>query len=61
MHYSQSPGLGMGPNVVYSLVKLFGLAPGTKLMCDNLFTSLDLLDHKGNMHLGVVGTMGQNR
>jgi DNA excision repair protein ERCC-6 len=54
-------GLGMGPNVVYSLVKLFGLAPGTKVVCDNLFTSLDLLDHMGNMQLGVVGTMRQNR
>jgi hypothetical protein len=54
-------GLGMGPNVVYGLAKQFGLEPGTKMACDNLFTSLDLLDHMGEMQLGVVGTMRQNR
>lgn len=54
-------GLGMGPNVVYGLIKQFGLEPGTKAVCDNLFTSVDLLDHMGEMQMGVVGTIRQNR
>ena len=51
----------MGPNVVYGLIKQFGLEPGTKVACDNLFTSVDLLDHLGEMGIGVVGTIRQNR
>jgi hypothetical protein len=35
----------MGPNMVYGLAKQFGLKPGTKMACDYLITSLDLLDH----------------
>jgi hypothetical protein len=54
-------GLGMGPNVVYGLIKQFGLEPGTKVVCDNLFTSVDLLDHLSSMEMGVVGTIRQNR
>ena len=54
-------GLGMGPNVVYGLAKQFGLQPGTKAVCDNLFTSVDLCDHLGEMQIGVVGTIRQNR
>ncbi len=57
----QDFGLGMGPNVVYGLIKQFGLEPGTKVACDNLFTSVDLLDHLGEMGIGVVGTIRQNR
>ena len=28
---------------------------------DNLFTSMDLLDHMGDRQLGITGTMRQNR
>jgi DNA excision repair protein ERCC-6 len=54
-------GLGMGPNVVYGLARQYSLRPGSKIACDNLFTSLDLLNHLGKLELGVVGTMRQNR
>jgi hypothetical protein len=55
-------GLGTGPNVAYGLVKQFGLAPGTKaVFCDSRLTSLDLCDRLGEMRIGVVGTMRQNR
>jgi hypothetical protein len=32
-----------------------------KVYCDNLFTTLDLLDHMGDRQLGVTGTLRQNR
>ena len=51
-------GLGQGPNVVYGLAKQYGLKGGTKLSCDNLFTSFDLWAEKG---IGVIGTVCQNR
>jgi hypothetical protein len=38
-------GLGQGPDVVYGLVEDGKLVAGTKVACDNLFTSLDLLDN----------------
>jgi hypothetical protein len=54
-------GLGQGPNVVYGLAEQYGLKEGTKLSCDNLFTSFDLCDHLAEKGLGVVGTVRQNR
>lgn len=54
-------GLGQGPNVVYGLVEGAKLVAGTKVACDNLFTSLDLLDNMSKKGIGVVGTMRQNR
>ena len=47
-------GLGQGPNVVYGLADQFGLAPGSKIACDNLFTSFDLLDHAAEREWGVI-------
>ena len=46
------------PNDVYGLAKQYGLKEGTKLSCDNLFTSFDLCAEKG---IGVIGTVRQNR
>lgn len=54
-------GLGQGPNVVLGLAEQFELSPGTKVYVDNLFTSLDLLDHMGSRQLGITGTLRQNR
>ncbi|XP_065651777.1 piggyBac transposable element-derived protein 3-like [Hydra vulgaris] len=54
-------GLGQGPDVVLSLSEQYGLKKGTKVACDNLFTSFDLLDHMGEHGWGVVGTVRQNR
>ncbi|XP_065665601.1 uncharacterized protein LOC136087024 [Hydra vulgaris] len=54
-------GLGHGPDVVLSLSKQYGLKKGTKVACDNLFTSFDLLDHMGEHGWGVVGIVRQNR
>ncbi len=54
-------GLGQGPNVVYGLATQFGLKEGSKVACDNLFTSFDLLDHMADKGWGVVGTVRQNR
>lgn len=54
-------GLSQGPDVVYGLVEDAKLVAGTKVACDNLFTSLDLLDNMSKKGIGVVGTMRQNR
>ena len=54
-------GLGQGPNVIYGLSTQYGLKPGSKVACDNLFTSFDLLDHMADKGWGVVGTMRVNR
>lgn len=54
-------GQGQGPNVVLGLSEQYGLLPGTKVYVDNLFTSLDLLEHMGERQLGVTGTMRMNR
>jgi len=54
-------GLGQGPNVVYGLPDQFGLSPGSKIACDNLFTNFDLLDHAAEREWGVLGTVRQNR
>jgi len=54
-------GQGQGPNVVLGLSAQYGLLPGTKIYCDNLFTSVDLLEHLGDRQLGVTGTLRQNR
>jgi Transposase IS4 len=54
-------GLGQGPNVVMGLSLQYGLKPGTKICIDNLFTSMDLLDHMGEKGYGVTGTLRQNR
>jgi hypothetical protein len=54
-------GLGQGPNVVLGLAEQYGLLPGCKVYCDNLFTSTDLLDHMGDRQLGLTGTLRQNR
>jgi hypothetical protein len=52
----QDYGLGQGPNVFLELAKQFGLKAGSKVYCDNLFTSLELLDHMGVRGYGVTGT-----
>lgn len=54
-------GLGQGPNVVLGLVEQFNLLPGSKVYCDNLFLSMDLLDHMSDRQYGVTGTLRQNR
>jgi len=54
-------GLGQGPDVVLGLAEQLDLAPGSKIYCDNLFTSMDLLDHLGEKGIGVTGTMRVNR
>ena len=54
-------GQGQGPNVVLGLTEQYALLPGTVVYCDNLFTSLDLLEHMGDRQLGVTGTLRQNR
>lgn len=54
-------GLGQGPNVVMSLCEEYGLAPGTIVYADNLFVSMDLLEHMSDRQLGVTGTMRMNR
>jgi hypothetical protein len=43
------------------LVEQFCLLPGSKVYVDNLFTSMDLLDHMGDRRYGVTGTLRQNR
>jgi len=48
-------GLGQGPNVVLGLAEQRELKEGSKVACDNLFTSFDLLDHMGEHGWGVVG------
>ena len=48
-------GLGQGPNIVLGLAQQRGLKEGSKVACDNLFTSFDLLDHMGEHGWGVVG------
>ncbi|KAK8387206.1 hypothetical protein O3P69_018089 [Scylla paramamosain] len=53
--------LGQGPNVVYGLVEDAKLVAGSKVVCDNLFTSLDLLDNMSKKGIGVIGTMRQNK
>lgn len=53
----QDVGLGQGPNVVYGLATQFDLSPGSKVSCDNLFTSFDLLDHMGDKQWGVLGML----
>ena len=54
-------GLSQGPDVVYGLVEKAGIVSGSKVVCDNLFTSLDLMDHLSAKGIGVLGTMRQNR
>ncbi len=39
----------------------YGLSPGAKVYVDNLFTSLDLLNNLGGKHIGITGTLCQNR
>lgn len=48
-------GLGQGPNVVFGLASQYNLAPGSKVTCDNLFTSFDLMDHMADHQWGVLG------
>lgn len=57
----QDFGLGQGPNVVMALSTDYNLLPGTRVYCDNLFTSLDLLDNMGDRSWGVTGTVRQIR
>jgi hypothetical protein len=54
-------GQGQGPNVVLGLSEQYNLLPGSKIYCDNLFTSMDLLDHMGDRKIGVTGTVRMNR
>ena len=54
-------GLSQGSNVLYDLVERVKLIPGSKVVCDNLFTSLGLMDHLSKKGIGVLGTMRQNR
>ena len=46
---------------MYNLVENANLVPGSKVYCDNLFTSLDLLNHMSAKGVGVIGTTRQNR
>jgi hypothetical protein len=39
------------------LVEQCDLLPGSKVYCDNLFTSVDLLDHMSDKKLGVTSTL----
>ena len=48
-------GLSQGLDVVYDLVESVHHLPGSKVVCDNLFTSLDMMNHlskKRECHLG---------
>ena len=54
-------GLSQRPDVVYNLVESVKLIPGSKVVCDNFFTSLDLIDHLSQKGIGVLGSMRQNR
>jgi hypothetical protein len=51
----------MRSNVVHCLIKQFALKPSTKVVCENLFKSMDLLDHPISLEVGVVGTIYQNK
>ena len=53
--------LSQGPDVVYDLVENVKLIPGSEVVCDNLFTIPDLMDHLSKKGIGVLGTMRQNR
>ena len=54
-------GLSQGPVVVYDLVESVELIHGSKVVCDNLFTSIDFMDHLSTKGIGVLGTMRQSR
>ncbi len=55
------PDYGQGPNVVLGQAEQYGLLPGSKVYCDNLYTNSDLPNHMGDRHLVLTGTLCQNR
>jgi hypothetical protein len=50
---------GPGANMVMGQIEQWN-NPGAKLYIDNLFTSLDLLNHLGDKHIGIMSTILQN-
>ena len=63
--YTQLPeyGLGQGPNVVLGLVEKSQkiVRSGTKIVCDNLFTSIPLAEKLSEKRMGLLGTVNANR
>ena len=63
--YTQLPeyGLGQGPNVVLGLVEKSEkiVRSGTKIVCDNLFTSIPLAEKLSEKRMGLLGTVNANR
>ena len=54
-------GLSQGPDVVLGMCEKAQLKPGDKVICDNLFTSFDLMDKLSEKGIGILGTLRQNR
>ena len=54
-------GLGLGPNVAVALIQGAELAKGSKVICDDLFTSFNLIDHLSSIDIGIVGALRLNR
>ena len=53
--------LGHGPDVVAGIVEVGKVLPGTRMLFDNLFTSVPLLQHLASLGISGTGTMRQNR
>ena len=56
-------GLGQGPNVVLGLIEKSPqiVRSGSKIVCDNLFTSIPLAQKLSEKGIGLLGTMNTNR
>ena len=54
-------GLGQGADVVLGLIETSEVKAGSTVTCDNLFTSLPLLDELTELGIGAFGTLQQNR
>ena len=54
-------GLGQGADVVFDLIENCEVNAGSTVTCDNLFTSLPLLDALIKLGIGALGTLRQNR
>jgi hypothetical protein len=54
-------GMGQGPDVVAGLCRAWEVIAGTRLYFDNLFTSMDLLNHLSGEGIAGTGTVRQNR
>ena len=63
--FTQLPdyGLGQGPNVVLGLVEKSPqiVRSSTKIVCDNLFTSIPLAVKLSEKGMGLLGTVNANR